>query len=91
MRYYTEKLTKMSKSSPSLRVKERFLDRSLYLDRHRELTGSVLGRDSSSVQVLWKFVLQFLCNPADKSTDQLTNQPTNSSWWKQYKKDTVTI
>lgn len=76
MHYYAEKLTKMSKSALSRCVKERFLDRSLYLDRHRELTGSVLGRDSSSVQVLWKFVLQFLCNPADK-INQPVNQPTN--------------
>lgn len=29
-------------------------DPSLYPDWHQKLTGSVLGRDSSSIQVLWK-------------------------------------
>ena len=32
--------------------------------------GSVLGRDPSSVQVSWKSIKHFLCNPAYKPTDQ---------------------
>ena len=30
--------------------------------------GSILGRDTSSIQVSWKSVQKLLCNPADKLT-----------------------
>ena len=35
-----------------------------------------LGRDTSSIQVLWKSFLQFLCNSADKPTNQPENKWT---------------
>ena len=51
------------------------LTMSLYVDQHHKLMRSFLGRDPSSIQVLWKSVQQFLSNPADKPSKQQNNQP----------------
>lgn len=40
-----------------------------FLDPHQKLWGSFLGRDWSSIQVLWKSVPLFWCNRADKPTN----------------------
>lgn len=41
-----------------------------YLDPHQKLMWSILAREPSYIQVSWRSVKYFLCNPADK-------QPTN--------------
>ena len=46
---------------------------SLYPDQHQNVTGSILGRDPSSIKVLWKSVQQFLLNPAHKPTNHQTD------------------
>lgn len=61
------------------RKSEKNLDSSLYPDQHQKLIGSFLGRDPSSVQVSWKSVQHFLCNPAYKN--QLTNKETDKRTW----------
>lgn len=35
--------------------------------------GSILGRDSSSIQVSWNSVELFFCHPADKPTKKQTD------------------
>lgn len=37
--------------------------------QNQKLTGSVLGRDTSSIQITWKSIWQFLCYPSDKPTN----------------------
>ena len=39
-------------------------------DPQRKLMGSVLGQDPASTQVSWKSIEKFLCNLADKPTNQ---------------------
>ena len=47
-----------------------------YVNLQQTLTGSILGRDVSSIHVLWKSIQQFSCNPADKPTNEWTLAPT---------------
>ena len=49
---------------------------SLYVKLQQKLTGSNLGRDVSSIQVSWKSLQQFSCNPAEKPTNEWTLAPT---------------
>ena len=53
------------------------MDPSLSPDLHQKLTGSILGRDRSSIQVVWKFAQRFLCNPADEPNNQQTDAGGN--------------
>ena len=41
--------------------------------------GSVFGWDPSTVQVLWESIQQFLCNPANKPTNQQTDTDENAT------------
>ena len=47
------------------------LDPSLYPDLHQLMKGCIMGQDSSSIQVSWKYVFRFFC------VILLTNKPTN--------------
>lgn len=43
----------------------------LYQEPQRKLTGSILGRDPSPIQVLCESVQEFLCKPGDKPTEKI--------------------
>ena len=54
-----------------------FLDPPLCQDSQQKLFGSTLEEDLSSIQVLWKFIYQVLCNPVDKPTNKQTEVKHN--------------
>lgn len=60
----------------SKEVRAKFLDLALYPNQHQKSMGSILSWDPSSIQVFWKSVQRFLCDPAEKPINQ---QPTNQA------------
>ena len=55
---FPEKLTKMVKNALSCSVKDsdkKCIRPSLYPEPYEKLMGSILGRDSSSIPVSWRF------------------------------------
>ena len=72
----SEKLKKMLKNSVNVKDNKKEI---LISGLHQKLTGSFLGWDSYSIQVLWKSLQEFLWNSADKPT----NQQINRHGWRQ--------
>ena len=68
---FPEKWTKLLKNTLSHEVWE---GEKMYPDQHQKFMGPILGWDASFIQVLWKSVLKFFCNPADKPTEQKQTQ-----------------
>ena len=72
----------VGKSDNDKESKRKFQDPSVYQHPNQMLRRSILGQDTSSVQVWWKSVQYFFCNPAYKPTNKQTNKSVvcGSSW-----------